>query len=415
MTSSQGAPLSTLLLLPPPPSSPTLAIFNAAYGPALKHALQDCQSQSSSTNGTSVLEIAIPSSHVTGPRRGPRCAVYSALQSLISTLYKLVCVVGAQNAINLEDADGVDVRVLPINYPSRHGTAALELRNEDFEGPFVDIRELARCGRAWKKLYAVESEEGLRICKDFLDVEDTSIEVQHVQGGIVQRISHASVGQDVAMDAKQHYSVAVGGTFDHLHIGHKLLLAMTILACEHPDTSPEKRERTLTIGITGDELLKNKKHAEYLESWDKRQKAVINFLLAMLDFRPIRHPLPEKFMTTTFKSVPGPNGHVVSTHLASGITINCTEIQDPYGPTITDPNISALVISAETRAGGQAVNSKRTEKGWPELQVFEVDVLDAEDDEGRSLQDKEDDSFHTKLSSTKIRQLQAEKAQSTSR
>src|SRR5436305_13236575 len=59
-------------------------------------------------------------------------------------------------------------------------------------------------------------------------------------------------------------------------------------------------------------------------------------------------------------SRPIPNGHIVRvTYLspASGTTtINYTRITDPYGPTITDRRISAIVISYETRAGGKAVN-----------------------------------------------------------
>lgn len=60
-------------------------------------------------------------------------------------------------------------------------------------------------------------------------------------------------------------------------------------------------------------------------------------------------------------SRPTPNGHIVRVtylSLASGTTttINYTRIADPYGPTITDRKISALVISHETRAGGKAVN-----------------------------------------------------------
>ncbi|KAI9660377.1 MAG: hypothetical protein M1821_009727 [Bathelium mastoideum] len=312
------------------------------------------------------------------------------------------------------DTNGVDVRVIPIDYPTRSSATGLEAKTEDFEGPLVSIQRLALSGRPWEKLFAVESEQGLRVCKDFLGVEDSSIQVKHVQGGIVQHTSHDSNGGQSITDAKAHYSVAVGGTFDHLHIGHKLLLTMTALAIEAADASPRGQDRTLTVGITGDELLKNKQHAEQLEPWTMRQRRVIDFLLAILDFCPKRHSFHDNFITTTYKSVPGPNGHVVSTRLASGITINCVHIQDPFGPTITDPNISALIVTAETRSGGQAVNSKRAEKDWPALQVFEVDVLDTEQDEGRGLLNKEADDFRTKISSTEIRRLRAKKAQDAS-
>jgi phosphopantetheine adenylyltransferase len=34
-------------------------------------------------------------------------------------------------------------------------------------------------------------------------------------------------------------------------------------------------------------------------------------------------------------------------------------LQDPYGPTANDPEIQALVVSEETRAGGDAGKSSR--------------------------------------------------------
>ena len=37
-------------------------------------------------------------------------------------------------------------------------------------------------------------------------------------------------------------------------------------------------------------------------------------------------------------------------------------ISDPYGPSITDHSLQAIVVSEETLKGGQAVNDKRKEK-----------------------------------------------------
>src|SRR5271155_4462149 len=52
-------------------------------------------------------------------------------------------------------------------------------------------------------------------------------------------------------------------------------------------------------------------------------------------------------------------------------------INNPFGPTVTDAAITALVTSAETRAGGAAVNDRRRAQGWAPLDIFEVDVLAA--------------------------------------
>lgn len=38
---------------------------------------------------------------------------------------------------------------------------------------------------------------------------------------------------------------------------------------------------------------------------------------------------------------------------------------DPYGPSITDPDLKCIVVSEETRKGGVAVNKKRLENVMP--------------------------------------------------
>jgi phosphopantetheine adenylyltransferase len=50
-------------------------------------------------------------------------------------------------------------------------------------------------------------------------------------------------------------------------------------------------------------------------------------------------------------------------------------IHDVYGPTAYDVEISAMVISEETRAGAQSVNQLRREKDMCQLDVFVIDVI----------------------------------------
>ncbi len=89
------------------------------------------------------------------------------------------------------------------------------------------------------------------------------------------------------------------------------------------------------------------------------------------------------------------------------IAIQCVEIQDAFGPTITLEHIHALVVSGETRSGGRAVNDRRRALGWSALEVFEVDVLDANE-----IQDNpaKTEDFASKISSTAIRQQRAQAA-----
>lgn len=59
-------------------------------------------------------------------------------------------------------------------------------------------------------------------------------------------------------------TVAVGGTFDHLHVGHQVLLLCTALSAS----------RLVHIGITGQALLAKKKSREILEPWQIRMQHV---------------------------------------------------------------------------------------------------------------------------------------------
>ncbi|KAH8106808.1 Nucleotidylyl transferase [Cristinia sonorae] len=151
---------------------------------------------------------------------------------------------------------------------------------------------------------------------------------------------------------------ALGGTFDHLHAGHKILLSMAAWI------TSEK----LIVGMTDDALLKNKANKHVLEHLPKRTERTRAFL-------------------TLFKP---------------SVEYDIVPINDVYGPTAWDPNIQALVVSKETLSGGAAIAKHRKEKNLPSLRTFVIDVissteanLDAADAEALKK---------TKMSSTFIRE-----------
>ena len=41
---------------------------------------------------------------------------------------------------------------------------------------------------------------------------------------------------------------------------------------------------------------------------------------------------------------------------------NVVPITDPFGPTIVEPNLHCLVVSEETKTGGETINAKRLER-----------------------------------------------------
>lgn len=150
------------------------------------------------------------------------------------------------------------------------------------------------------------------------DIQKTKA-IDHLVPGPDGREMYFYENRDLDVVLPSFKSVALGGTFDRLHNGHRKLLTLAAGSCTD----------RLIIGITGDVLLAKKKGKEQIKSFQNRKGEVLNFL----------------------KSI------------KPGLEFDAVEIQDAYGPTITDPSIEAIVVSSETVSGAHAINVKRKEKG----------------------------------------------------
>ena len=397
-----------LLILPPPPINISLKTLKAAYGGQLSQALRKASETSSSLPTVAVLDVAIACPYLFTQAHVSRTAQYANLQALLGQVYKLICIICTGESIDVQNGNDVDARVLLINETTEK-SLRLKVEMDDkislVEGPIISLEALALCQGRWQRLLVMDGEDGdvmlgaLRRLDRTLQGRSPTIERLQRESGVEKpdQAPPQSIGMPEAV-SRRHYSVAVGGTFDHLHAGHKLLLTMTALVLEPASGSEISQNRTLTVGITGDELLKKKQFAEVLQSWEERQDSVRQFLLALLEMGPSTH------ISTSTKDFSDSDtlGKVVQDKLKSGLTIKYVELFDAFGPTITERKISALVVSVETRAGGKAVNEKRKDKGWSELEVFEVDVLDAEEG-GNVTAGNDGDGFRNKISSTEIR------------
>ncbi|XP_038045181.1 bifunctional coenzyme A synthase-like [Patiria miniata] len=51
-------------------------------------------------------------------------------------------------------------------------------------------------------------------------------------------------------------------------------------------------------------------------------------------------------------------------------------ITDPYGPSVVDPDMRCIVVSEETKKGGDAVNRVRQDKGLCVLDVHEISLVE---------------------------------------
>ncbi|KAI4136995.1 MAG: hypothetical protein LQ341_005336 [Variospora aurantia] len=393
-----------LLLLPAPPLDITLSNVKDIYASTISQVLQKAAEISASSSIVTILDVALPCPKISTSKTHH----YAYTQNLLRQMYSLVCLQCTEHSIDVRYCNDVDVRVLLFQSPdpARSETSPDSVENSPFVGPMVTLQRLASCARPWQRLCAMDNDGGEVLLQTFLRLRNPSLEDARdkvvIERFIPERSPHVSSsnrtrnGIDNGKPRACHDAVAVGGTFDHLHIGHKLLLSMTALVTSPVIPTGSTQRRSITVGITGDRLLENKKYREHLQDWRQRQSAVQAFLSAFL----VLDAPPQRISTDNSDDRKGTQERAVKDSWSSGLTIEYVEIFDAFGPTITDESITALVLSRETRAGGETVNEKRAEKGWPALDIFEVDVLDASEDDASS---EEAHDFQNKISSTQIR------------
>ncbi|KAM0277978.1 hypothetical protein ACHAQH_005432 [Verticillium albo-atrum] len=281
----------------------------------------------------------------------------------------------------------------------------------------IDLQTFVCAYHPWNHIIHVDGEAGHRLRASFLQCAQGRQLIRQDQlftvgGGISIKLNHHELAAQRDAIKKQSYqTVCLGGTFDHLHPGHKLLLNAALLLLEVPQQGSGSTCK-LIVGVTGDALLRNKKFAQYIQPWSQRAAAVVNFVASLVSLQESGwsggmfpgHPAEEQTSVGMEAFFRGRTVHV-----------HCVEIQDAFGPTITNEHVEALVVSGETWSGGQAVNDKRAEIGWKALDVYEVNVLDSTTwEEDRTVRPEGPANYSSKISSSAIRQQKAEAAGSLS-
>jgi phosphopantetheine adenylyltransferase len=395
----------SLLLLPYPPDPLSRAALSAAYRPSLKSALFKV----TRPTGPAKLVVAVVCPVLHGQFLRFKTLSWPDAQALVAGVYSLVSILCAQLSISTEVDGGpgsVDTTVVLID-DDREKRYADDFRPviEPNNTVIVDMATFASAFFPWNLIFSVRSEMGYQVYQTYLKLSEGKHRLRQdqlvdIEGGLTMNIAKPD-RSSLSAQTSTYQTVCLGGTFDYLHPGHKLLLTAGALLLQVPrrgDPSPPCR---YIIGITGDEMLKSKKFAEYVQPWEARARNVIIFLNQLLELSP------RGWKDGTGPQIDEKDGDFKATFRDSTIQVQCVRIQDAFGPTITEEDIQALVVSGETRSGGQAVNDKRAEKGWHALEVFEVDVLDAEEIEDEPTKTE---NFASKISSTAIRQQRAARA-----
>ncbi|MFA4669491.1 phosphopantetheine adenylyltransferase [Pyrococcus kukulkanii] len=128
---------------------------------------------------------------------------------------------------------------------------------------------------------------------------------------------------------KKFKKVVVGGTFDRLHLGHKALLRKAF-----------EVGKIVYVGLTSDEMVREKPYAEKILPYKRRLKDLITF-----------------FEVNGYK-----NYRIIKIHNAIGFT---TKIK----------SLEAIVVSEETYKGALLVNRAREELGLKPLEIVVIPLV----------------------------------------
>ncbi len=128
--------------------------------------------------------------------------------------------------------------------------------------------------------------------------------------------------------------VAVGGTFDYLHDGHKAIISKAF------DIG-----KKVQIGVASDKL-ELKKDCAGIQPIEKRIEILKGFLKE------------RKWLARAEIEV----------------------LNDPMGTAAEDEELEAIVVSEETREGAESINEVRSEKDLDPLEIIEIPLVLADDE-----------------------------------
>ncbi|RPA87626.1 hypothetical protein BJ508DRAFT_62936 [Ascobolus immersus RN42] len=342
-------------MAPVPPSRPPPSLLIlppiTAPGPSIHNLRTTLQPIFHSVlKPATALDVILPIAHI--PEQRSRASTFQDVQCLLGKIYLIT------EALQEGWEEPVDVAIILVGDKHPTDDVAGVLHSWD------TIKALLKEGR-WKTTDAPKE------IQEALGVTDGS--VWEPYGYEKEKLHH--LGDDnntenpAGPDAERTYvqNAAVGGTFDHLHSGHKLLLTMTTYLLNPILTT----DSHLIIGITVSEMLQQKQYLSALESFPTRVRQVLLFLHRIL--------LTPLALTTKEESIVEPT----ETHLdkpfytekLGQIEVEIYPLKDAPGPTTRVENINALVVSRETEIGVPPINDERESKLWPPLKGFVVDLV----------------------------------------
>ncbi|XP_030375685.1 bifunctional coenzyme A synthase [Scaptodrosophila lebanonensis] len=207
--------------------------------------------------------------------------------------------------------NNIDLRVLVTPLKPFDSASGLVKLHKTVDVLFSDAHQPELC-ESWRRT--------LNITKPTIFLQDTDM-------------NDLATLESSPQEVKVYPNVVLGGTFDRIHIGHKIFLTQAVL----------RATQRLVVGVTTATMTKSKTLPYLILPVEERIAQLRDFLM----------------------------------DIDSTLQYDIVPIDDPFGPTQHDPDMDMIVVSAETFRGGQKVNEIRSSKHLSQLDIFVIDIVES--------------------------------------
>ncbi|KAK5578901.1 hypothetical protein RB653_008576 [Dictyostelium firmibasis] len=253
------------------------------------------------------------------------------VQSNIEPLKRLENIFFNYYQILYNENPKLNVSILPIDLIENNKEQSNNSNNKNLRNIKKDI-EILFLDNSMNKL---EQENELKFINKDLDIPIKSIDSTSINIDFSYPkhfYEQSETGKNLTKWNPPFRGVVLGGTFDRMHPGHKVMLTMAALICSE----------YMEVGVTDNSILTSKKFSQLIAPFEDRTQNTLNFLNL----------------------------------INPSVNYNMLKLLEPYANTMTSKRLECIVISPEVYKTAIKINNARRESKLKPLEIYSISYFD---------------------------------------